>query len=220
MTISPVYYSNYQSAVNIKQNNKRCNNPQSPEKQVAFKGLEKVAIETTKKNKGKILPSLAGVLGITALCTKITDIKTLRKQKALKKQAIEELSKTTYRDVEIIGRYPGPEVPVYVERYCYTPEECKGIAEFVEDRSVYYSLCAVIDPGTHPDISIRALTKDEILELGNTIKKYGESLITDFTFDYSQSRPIVCNKGAKLIKEWKPGEPLEDVINRMNAVKS
>ena len=42
MTISPVSHSNYQNTINIRKNNNLQDNPQIPENQLAFKGLEKV----------------------------------------------------------------------------------------------------------------------------------------------------------------------------------
>ncbi len=68
MTILPVSYSSYQNYANIRQYNKLQNNPQTPENQVAFKGLEKVATEKVSKEGKKFLgPILASVatLGIT-----------------------------------------------------------------------------------------------------------------------------------------------------------
>ena len=58
MSISPIYYSNYNNSINIRKNLK--NNPQLPENQISFKGLEKVVTKTTsetvKNNRCKIYP--------------------------------------------------------------------------------------------------------------------------------------------------------------------
>jgi len=71
MTISQISYSNYQKTLNVRKNNNLKDNPQIPKKQVAFKGLEKVATktmpETVKNNGGKILTFLTGLLGLTAI---------------------------------------------------------------------------------------------------------------------------------------------------------
>ena len=73
MTISPVSYSSYQNFTNIKRS--LSNNPQIPESQVAFKGLEKVTTKSAQtfvtKNGGTILATLAGIFGITALRARI-----------------------------------------------------------------------------------------------------------------------------------------------------
>ena len=60
MSISPIYYSNYNNSINIRKNLK--NNPQLPENQVSFKGLEKVATNRTNQNMFKKL--LAAVVGL------------------------------------------------------------------------------------------------------------------------------------------------------------
>lgn len=60
MAITPISCVNYKNRINI-------NNPQLPENQVSFEGLEKFATNTVKTSRGKILFTI--LASITALTT-------------------------------------------------------------------------------------------------------------------------------------------------------
>ena len=87
MKISPVSYSNYQNAINIRKNNNLQNNPQIPENQVAFKGLGKITTtkitrEAVTKGSNKIVTALTA-LGVAAMAS--LGIKT-KKEKMIQKE--------------------------------------------------------------------------------------------------------------------------------------
>lgn len=218
MAISPISYSNYQNTINIRKNNNLPNNSQVPENQVAFKGLEKVATKTTqeaiKKNNGKIFAALAGILGITTLQKKIANKKAQKEKEALKAKTIKELSEEEYAETKIFGHYPNEWVGKEYY-YRYNQATCEGIAEFIDDSTVFHTLRTVLDPSSHEDVPIRNLTKDEVIELGNAIKLHGIGLFVSYDCNYDRR----SNKGAEIINQWKTGESLEDTINKIEKTK-
>ena len=82
MAISSISYSSYQNSINTRKNLK--NNPQIPENQVAFRGLEKVATKTAPKEGKKLLvPMLtATAAAFAAIGTSLNNFR--EKQKAKK----------------------------------------------------------------------------------------------------------------------------------------
>lgn len=208
MTISPISYSSYQNSINVR------NNPQISGNQVAFKGLEKIATKKTQeaitKNSGKIFATLAGILGITTLQIKIANKKAQNEKEALKAKTIKELSEEEYAKTKTFGHYPNEWVGKEYY-YRYNQDTCEGIAEFIDDPTVFHALRTILNPGCHEDIPIRNLTKDEVIELGNAIKRHGTRLFVSYDCNYDRH----SNKGAKIINQWKTGESLEDTINKI-----
>ena len=84
MTISPVSHSNYQNTINIRKNNNLQDNPQIPENQLAFKGLEKVATKTVETQGKKLVPPLATITAIaTAVGTTLRGVMNKSKKDKL-----------------------------------------------------------------------------------------------------------------------------------------
>ena len=216
MTISPISYSSYQNSINVRKNLK--NNPQISENQVAFKGLEKIATKKTQeaitKNSSKIFVALAGILGITTLQIKIANKKAQKEKEVLKAKTIKELSEEEYAETKIFGHYPNEWVGKEYY-YHYNQATCEGIAEFIDDSTVFHALRTVLDPSSHEDVPIRNLTKDEVIELGNAIKLHGIGLFISYDCNYDRR----SNKGAEIINQWKTGESLEDTINKIEKTK-
>lgn len=216
MSIYPISYSSYNNSINIRKNLK--NNSQIPENQVAFKGLEKVATKTSQetitKNSGKIFATLAGILGITTLQIKIANKKAQKEKEALKAKTIKELSEEKYAETKIFDHYPNEWVGKEYY-YRYNQATCEGIAEFIDDSTVFHALRTVLDPSSHEDVPTRNLTKDEVIELGNAIKRHGIGLFVSYDCNYDRR----SNKGAEIINQWKTGESLEDTINKIEKTK-
>jgi len=213
MAISSIYCSNQPISTNVKKNNSK-NNSSNPN----FKGnpLEigkSISNSVTKKAViTGVFTSIATFF--TGIMAQINAKKAQKEKEAFIAKTVEELSKMIYSVPETFGHYPN-EYPAYAHYYRYSQAECEGIAEFVDDKTVFGALQNVLNPGTHREIPTRHLTKDEVIELGNAIKKHGEGLITDFEYNYSNhGDPLICNKGAILINQWKNGESLENIINK------
>lgn len=204
-------FDTYNTVSNV-QKNKLNNNSYNP----YFKGnvvqVGKNVTNNTTKNAVKIGLFVSIASFFTGIVSQIEAKKAQKERDALIASTADELSKMTYAVPEIFGQYPN-EYPAYAHYYRYSKAECDGIAEFVGDTTVFNALKNVLNPGTHREVPTRRLTKDEVIELGNVIKKYGEGLITDFKYNYSNhGDPLICNKGAELLNRWESGESLENII--------
>ena len=156
----------------------------------------------------------AGILGITTLQIKIANKKAQKEKEALKAKTIKELSEEEYAETKIFGHYPNEWVGKEYY-YRYNQATCEGIAEFIDDSTVFHALRTVLDPSSHEDVPIRNLTKDEVIELGNAIKLHGIGLFISYDCNYDRR----SNKGAEIINQWKTGESLEDTINKIEKTK-